>query len=187
MKLFACSHVIWLLDGGMNLRILSILILPCFIAGCSSISGNFPSLAKRPFESAQPSEEPINTPVESTLPVAIRAKIDVLGQRYDNAQSKFAAALPRVQSIAAQAQGAKMGGETWVNAQMELSRLDSARADAVAALADMNRLLSDQIDDENAGTAALYSPIIALTRERIANGVADQAQILDQMAQQIGL
>ena len=86
-----------------------------------------------------------------------------------------------MRTIAAKAAGTAPGSESWVNAHLELSRLDQARADSVAALGEMDKLIADQIEGDSA-----YVALLVEAQQGIATDVAAQRAAIDAMSAQIG-
>lgn len=79
------------------------------------------------------------------------------------------------------AAGSKPGTETWVNAHMELSRLDKMRADSVAALGELDTLIAEQIDGDSA-----YVTLLVEYQQEVATDVVAQRTEIDRMSNQIG-
>ena len=122
-----------------------VLIVPALIAGCAA-PGEYPSLAKRPFE--KPPSNPSPTPVESTIPsdAAVQARIaDALKKARDGV-ADFNATLPLARSAAERGTGTPEGSDPWIDAQMAVSRLERTLEPARNALADLDdeRRLLDQ-------------------------------------------
>jgi hypothetical protein len=158
------------------------------LAGCTTPEGTFPSLAKRPFETQVPATGPASTPVlEATaLPAELSAKIDGLMARHTKAKAAYDAALPTVRSLANNAAGSPVGSEAWVNAQQQLSRLDKARSDSVAALGEFDELVTEQNDAESKNGAASTLGLIVPYQAGIAEDVAAQTKEIDLLAALIG-
>lgn len=171
--------------GGMH-KINSAALLAFLLTGCASVEGDFPSLSKRPYETDTPVEDPAANPppVTTTLPADLRGKTDDLLARARKSHSAFEAALPPARSAAQSASGSASGSEAWVNAHMILSRADGARADAVAALGEIDRLIAGVRDQgADAGLVALLSE----PQSRIAAMVNEETAEIDRLAKLIGL
>lgn len=157
------------------------------LAACSSPTGDFPSLQKRAYETDDPLAEPAEIPVETAtaLSPAIKAKADALLSRYRSGRAAFDKGLPEIRKLAAGAAGTKPGTESWVNAHLQLSRLDKARAESVAALAGIDDLVSDTENlDINGGPA--QAPLLVPIQREIAIGTTAQNDMIDQLSRQIG-
>jgi hypothetical protein len=124
----------------------SVLLLTpvAILAACSTTEGEFPSLERRAYETNAPITEPSAVPTTPvSLPTEFAAKVDALLARHRTAQSAFTAGLGAVQSVASSAAGNSPGSESWVNAHVQLSRLDKKRADSVAVVREFDSLISD--------------------------------------------
>jgi hypothetical protein len=173
----------------MNYRCLLLIPAICALAACGSMEGQFPSLAKRPYETTTPPSEPVIVarPTARQLPKSLAIQVNSIEARFNTARADFAALLRSTRATANSAAGSSIGSEAWVNAQLVVSRLDNARAQAVLAEAEIDALLSRQLDTESVDQNALLSPLIAPVQRRIANEVDAQNEELDRLARQIGI
>ena len=138
------------------------------LSSCAAPEGDFPSLERRSFETAVP--EAASVPAAPTkLTPELTQKVKALTVRHEKADSKFNRDLPRVQAIAQRAAGSTQGSEAWVNAHLELSRLDHARADSVAALSELDELVAAQADADSD-----YVVLLTAYQEPIAAEVSAQ-------------
>jgi hypothetical protein len=163
--------------------------LTLVLAGCESIEGKFPSLAKRPFETEAAPIEPVATVRETALqlPDSLAVQVKVIERKFNAGRANYAALLGPAQATANSAAGSAIGSEAWVNAQLIVSRLDKSRADAVLAQAEIDTLLSSVLDAESNKQDALISPLILQLQRRIASEVEDQNAELERLARRIGL
>lgn len=171
----------------ISFAVAPIALVSLLLAACSTPEGDFPSLQKRAYETDNPVEEPADTHAEiaTALDPAIKAKADSLRARYRAGQAAFDKGLPEIRKLAAGAAGAKPGTETWVNAHLQLSRLDKARFESVAALTAIDDLVSDTENlDLNGGPA--QAPLLAPIQKEIATGTGAQNDMIDQLSRQIG-
>ncbi|HYJ52095.1 MAG TPA: hypothetical protein VEW04_02900 [Allosphingosinicella sp.] len=107
------------------------------LAGCVS-QGPFPSLAPRPAELEDWSEEPVRAvPVVADDP-ALSARIAALLGEARTGQRAFEAEAPAAERVAARA-GAR-GSDSWLEAQQAISRLEAARGSTGAAVAELHAL-----------------------------------------------
>ena len=157
--------------------------LTAFLAACGMPDGEFPSLARRPYEIDGPNKatETTQPAAPVSLPPDLAARVDALVKRHNAADASFQKSLPAMRTLAANAAGTAPGSERWVNAHMVLSRLDSARADSVAALGEMDKLIADQIKGDSA-----YVELLVNTQQRIATQVAAQRTEIEEMSRRIG-
>ncbi len=173
----------------MKRSIVLSLIFAALLQGCSTTGGEFPSLSRRPFESGTPIEAPIvaPVPVASSLPEPYAGQIGVLRARHNKAASQFAALLPGARQTAAAAAGSAVGSEAWVNAHVIVSRLDHARADSPASLADLDNLVATRFDAEAKGAFPLIMPLLTPVQSNIAASVAAQNAEIQRLSVLIGL
>jgi hypothetical protein len=163
--------------------------LTLVLAGCGSIEGKFPSLAKRPFETEAAPIEPVATARETAkqLPDSLAVQVNAIERKFNAGRADYAALLGSAQATANNAAGSAVGSEAWVNAQLIVSRLDKSRAEAVLAQAEIDTLLSAVLDAESNNQDALVSPLIQPLQRRIAEEVNGQNEELDRLARRIGL
>ena len=120
-------------------------ILLLALSACASVQGEFPSLERRSYESNAPITAPESAPpAPVTLSPQLAAKVSSLLARHKAAQESFTRGLNAVQAVAQRASGSKTGSESWVNAHVQLSRLDKARADSVDVLRDFDALMTTE-------------------------------------------
>ena len=112
------------------------LALPA-LAGCVAEDG-FPSLALRPAELNRSFEEPDRPRVEVPSDPALRAQIATLVAQARAGERDFAEALGPAESAVARAGGA--ASESWIDAQLAVSRLEAARTATSRALAELDQL-----------------------------------------------
>jgi hypothetical protein len=156
------------------------------LAGCTTVKGDFPSLAKRPYEKANPIEDPVSAPetLTTSLSADLQRQIDSLLSRSSAAHSAFEASLPSVRSVVQSAGNLAAGSESWINAHMILSRTDSVRADGVAALGEIDRLIAREREKgADSGLVAL----LTAPQQKIADRVKDENAEIERLTQLIGL
>ena len=153
------------------------------LTGCASAGGNFPSLAKRPYESANPIEEKaVDEKLTTILSADLQRQINALLSRSSAAHEAFENSVPSVLSLVPSA--GSPGSDSWVNAHMVLSRTDSLRADGVAALGEIDRLVaSEREKGADAGLVALLS----VPQGQIAALVSAQTIEIDRLTRLIGI
>jgi hypothetical protein len=156
------------------------LCLAVTLSACATPEGDFPSLERRPFETASPEAAPAPAAPTELTP-ALTEKIRAITGRHKRANEAFNRALPRLQAIAERAAGSAQGSETWVNAHLELSRLDHNRADSVAALGELDELIAAQADSDST-----YVVLLSAYQEPVANEVTAQRSAVERLSQLIG-
>ncbi|MBA4090579.1 MAG: hypothetical protein C0494_08315 [Sphingobium sp.] len=118
-------------------RLLTALAL--FLSGCAGAPQSYPSLAKRPVESAPVAK--IAPPVASVpADAALSAEITTYVAQADKGAAAFDAAYARADRAVGAAKGAGVSSDAWVAAQVAISALESARNDSVSALASLDTL-----------------------------------------------
>ena len=122
----------------MNLRRL-LTTLALLLSGCAGPQQSYPSLAKRPIESA-----PVADPAAPPAPVAADAALSAEITRYvgqaNMGRDAFDAAYARADKAVKSAAGASVSSDSWVAAQVAISALEAARNDSVSALASLDTL-----------------------------------------------
>jgi hypothetical protein len=156
------------------------------LSGCASVEGDFPSLSKRPYETDTPIEETVAAPapVTTAMPAELERQTSGLVARARKAHAAFEAALGSARSAAQSASGSTPGSESWVNAHMVLSRADGARADAVAALGEMDQLIAREREK---GADAGLTALLAAPQGRIAELVNAENAEIERLSRIIGI
>lgn len=152
------------------------------LSACSTTDGQFPSLERRPYENNAPISAPEAAPaVPTELPAPLQAKVDALTQRHAAAQADYQRKLPAVQALASRASGSAPGTESWVNAHLELSRLDDSRADSVAVVREFDSLIADQ-----GKTDSSLVPLLSNAQLPVADMIAGQNAEINRLSRLIG-
>jgi len=171
-------------------HLISVLASGLLLAGCASPpQGEFPSLSKRPFENAEPIQDtaPEPIPVPQQLPSDLASRAASLEARINAANAAFNRGLPAARAKANRARGAARGSENWLAAHTQLSRLDKARSDGVAALAEMDRLVTDQLDDQLRSKLPAYSQLLIPRQALMSDIIQSQNITIDLLTRTIGL
>jgi hypothetical protein len=144
------------------------LTVAMLLAGCVD-QGSFPSLAKRPFEIAAGVVAPV--PVakpETRSDLALVARIEGAVKKARSGTAAYDAALPAARAKVAEGAASPHGSDSWINAQVHLTRLERTLEPARYALADLDaerRLV--QLNTLSADGPALASAIAEV------EGIAD--------------
>jgi hypothetical protein len=155
------------------------------LGGCASATGDFPSLAKRPYEKENPVEEvAVVETLTTTLSADLQKQVDALLSRSGVAHAAFENALPLIRSTIQSAGNPATGSESWANAHTALSRTDSLRADGVAALGEMDRLVARE--RENGADSGLVA-LLTAPQQTIAGRVTSENTEVERLTQLIGL
>ncbi len=153
------------------------------VSACAMQAGDFPSLAKRPYENgvAIDSEAQVTTALIANLPAPLKSAVNQALEQSNAAHRKFLNNLPGVEKRVGSARAASISSESWVVAQMDLASLEMIRGPSVSALADIDALylerLNAEFDDEQPGGAL----IIAKSRDQIQAQVKAQQDAIDAM------
>lgn len=132
-------------------RLLTALAL--FLSGCASAPQTYPSLAKRPIESAPVADvapPPAAVPADPTLSAEIARYVE----QADKGAAAFDAAHDRADRAVRAAAGAAVSSDVWVAAQVAISALEAARNDSVSALASLDTLYVQRSNAVADGKAA---------------------------------
>jgi hypothetical protein len=152
------------------------------LSACSTTEGQFPSLERRPYESNAPISAPEAVPAAPTeLPAQLQAKVDALTRRHGAAQADYQRKLPAVQALASRASGSARGTESWVNAHLELSRLDDSRADSVAVVREFDSLIADQGKMDSS-----LVPLLSNAQQPVVDMIAGQNAEINRLSRLIG-
>ena len=166
-------------------RALTLLLASTLISACAA-ARDTPSLAPRPIEyalSGRPLPPCLEAPAAAPAPAApataaedprLAADLERLLGSARQGQSEFAAALPAAQRSVSRA-GAS-GSETWIAAQIDLSRLEAARGRTADALAEIEALLLARSNDPATNAQDLQRLTAAAEEARaLAEAQAEEA------------
>lgn len=166
----------------LNFKPASPLLLLLILSACGAPDVRFPSLERRNYETDAPIAPPAESPAApSVLSAELDGKAAALIARHRAAHGAYLRGLPAVQSTASRAAGSSPGSEAWVNAHVQLSRLDKMRSDSVGALRDFDGLISEA-GERDAGVAALLTD----AQRPVAQDVAAQNDEIARLSQVIG-
>ena len=167
----------------MKLSVFLVLVLGLSLSACAMQAGDFPSLAKRPYENGPAMDDSAAPPPAQmdVLPPALRNAVDLALRQSNSAHQAFLADLPKVKESVTAARNAAPSSESWVVAQMQLSSLEMDRSPSISALADMDMLYMQRLDQEFTGEAKGAAVLIAQSRERIAAQVSSQQAEIEKL------
>src|SRR3954469_19546429 len=154
----------------MNPRLpILMIVLAASLIGCVA-RGPFPSLAMRPAEQEDWTEEPVHAAPVVANDASIRTRIAALTAEARDGARAFDADLPAAERATAHV-GAE-GSDSWIEAQQAISRLEDARArtDEAAAGLHQLRLARSGQPTSAADLAALDAAIEAV------NAIAERQQ-----------
>lgn len=149
--------------------------------------GDFPSLAKRPYENQPSISLPDNPAPElvSSLTSDVQTGVNKAMRSSDAAHLEFLQRLPAVKQLVEAAKGAAASSEKWVVAQMDLAALEIVRAPSVESLADIDSLYAAELDREIQEGLSGGALIILEKRNQIDAQVRQQQQQIDLMNGQL--
>jgi hypothetical protein len=142
------------------------------ITGCAADQGEFPSLARREAERVSgtlqpPRPAPSPTAVPATPSAELAARLGQLTSQAQTAHGKFQAREAKARQLTRSAAGATLASESWAVATIALADLESARSDAMIALADLDGLHTAAMVEgrDTATIAAARDAVTALVSE----------------------
>jgi len=151
----------------------AILIPLALLGACSSASnGKFPSLATRPGERVAGTIEPAPTPVPPPATAATGSRIAQVRAAALDAHRKFESERGSADSLSRAAQGSAVANEAWSVAQVALASLESARSQAMVAMADLDTLYVSAKDAAVATGGSGDVDAIAAARAEVASWIA---------------
>jgi hypothetical protein len=148
------------------------LIAPLALAACASDTANYPSLAKREVERIASTPAPALPPTTAVPDPALVTRLESLLTQAETAHTRFQSRRTRAEALVAAAHGAGVASESWSVATIAMADLESARSDAMVALADLDALWAA------ARVAGSPSESIAAARARVIEMVGAQDAVL---------
>ncbi len=160
--------------------VLALLLAPALLSACAP-SGSFPSLAPRPAELAAPVPEgqAAAEPAPPAADPALVARLDQLVAAAQEGQQAFAPALAAAGGAIARAGAPR--SESWIEAQLALSRLEAARTPTVTAQADFDALVRER-NESGAPPAEADAAAIATAAEQIRSLLVAQNEQLARLS-----
>ncbi|WP_430427500.1 hypothetical protein [Parasphingorhabdus sp.] len=171
----------------MKKTLLIVMLMNLSLSGCAMGEGDFPSLAKRPYEDQSAISSPGN-PVPalvSSLTPDVQSGVNQALRTSNAAHEQFLHNLNAVKQRVVAAQGAAVSSEKWVVAQMDLAALELVRSPSVESLADIDSLYAAELDREVQEGLSGGALIILEKRNQIDGQVRQQQQQIDSMKGQL--
>lgn len=109
------------------------------LSGCAGAHESYPSLAKRPVESA-PMADPAAPPVPVAADAKLQAQIAQLTGQAQSGGANFDKAFASADRAVRSAGNAGVSSDAWIAAQVAISAAEAARNDSVSALASLDTL-----------------------------------------------
>lgn len=116
------------------------------LSACARGEGAYPSLARRPAEritATWPPAPPPPEPAPPSLDPGTLGQLDSLVAAARSADARFQGKQDRTRSTVAAAGKAAMGSEVWNTASIAVAELESARAEAMISMGELDRLFAD--------------------------------------------
>jgi multidrug resistance efflux pump len=110
------------------------------LSGCAGAHESYPSLARRPIETAPIAEVTTPAPVVVAVDPKLAAEIAQLKVQAEKGRAAFDTAYARAEKLTGAAAGAAVSSDAWVAAQQAISNLEAARNDSISALASLDTL-----------------------------------------------
>lgn len=174
-------------DVFMKLSLFLVPALSLSLSACATQTGAFPSLSKRPYEGGSVTDDaaaPTITQMQA-LPAALKNVVDAAVRQSNTAHEAFLQDLPKTKQTISAARGSAPSSESWVVAQMQLSSLEIDRSPSISALADIDVLYRQQLDQEFTGPEKGAAALIAKSREKIETQVSAQQREIDALKSSI--
>ena len=155
------------------------------LSGCASAA--YPSLAIRPAERITGTAQPVTPePVPTTAPIppsaSVTARAAQLVAQAEAAHRRFDGRRAETQRLVGAARGAAMASEAWSVATIAVSGLESARSDAMIALAELDGLYARESITAEGGSAPAETPanVAALfaARDQVTGLVGQEDAVL---------
>lgn len=151
------------------------------LAGCANDIAEYPSLARRQAERVSGAALPA---AASTQPgpapsAAVLSRLDSLVSTARAADERFSAREAQARALVGSATGAALGSESWAVASVALSQLESARSDAMVALAELDELYAAARID------AADARAIAAARDTVIALVARQDHVVGELGERL--
>lgn len=173
----------------LSTQVSAILLSALLLSGCASRS-DFPSLALREAERVGGSAEP--APAVSPAPTPPPAPSGTLTQRLAQLVEQARTAHARFGERRGAAErtigagGGAVGSESWAGASVALATLESARADAMIALAELDEIYAESaVDAGDAGNPA-DRDAAEVARNEVQGWVAEEDAVLDRLRGRVG-
>lgn len=162
-----------------NRSVLPFVLFGSALAGCSTASEDYPSLAIREAERVSGTMEaiPPQPYIPPATPAGVVDRLDQLVADAAGANEAFGAEAPGARTLVAAARGAQPGAESWARAQVALANLEASRSRAMIALADLDRLYVD------AAVEGAELERIAAARDTVATQVEQQNAAIAALAE----
>lgn len=157
----------------------SILMTALFLSACAT-PGDYPSLAVRDAERVTGTYQPVDsTYVPPAAPAEALGRLDSLVTQARSAHQAFVSEAPGIRPAILAGRDTEPGSDGWAKAHLALAALQSKRAPAVIALAELDRIYSAVLAD-----AAQVDEIEA-ARETVVAMVQDEDRLISELSAEL--
>lgn len=154
--------------------------LALILSGCAGAHEAYPSLAKRPVESAPIAELPAPPP-PAPADEALKTQIAQLVAQARSGASHFDKAYGEADRAVRAARGTTISSDSWVSAQVSISAAEAARNDSVSALASLDTLYVERSNAIADGKAPGGTAEIDSARTQVLGEVDSQNDRIDDL------
>jgi hypothetical protein len=155
------------------------------LASCAAAT-DYPSLQRRPAERMTGTAPPVaaQTPAAPPAPPGreLTARLAQLVEQARSAHQRFSGKRANAERLVAAGGGTTPGSEGWSVATVALSDLESARSQAMLALADLDQLFTTETIAGNQTKVA----VIADAREQVTALVGEEDEVLARLRSRMG-
>lgn len=155
------------------------------LSGCAGAHESYPSLARRPIETAPMAEIATPQPAPATADPRLEADIARLKAQADKGSAAFDAVYLQADRLTRAASGAAVSSDAWVAAQQAISNLESARNDSVSALASLDTLYVERTNAVSDGKAQGGVESIDVARAAVLANVDGQNDRVDALKERL--
>jgi hypothetical protein len=148
------------------------------LSGCAGAQASYPSLARRPIETA-PMAEAVAPAAAPTPDPKLEGEIARLRAQADKGAAAFDGAYARADTLTRSASAAAVSSDAWVAAQQAISNLESARNDSVSALASLDTLYVERSNAVADGKAQGGADAVDAARAAVLASVDSQNDRVD--------
>ncbi len=166
----------------------AIVPLSLTVGACTSMEGEFPTLAKRNietyYEQGGESRRTAFPQLPPTVSPALVSQLENLLAQANAGERDFRQALPLARSRANAARGSAVGGENWAQATTMISALNASRDRSTIALADLDQLYAEKLTAEQDNPAE--ADAIESVRQIVSDMVQAQTEQVDTLTALVG-
>ena len=161
-------------------RLIATCCLPALLGGCAADAGQFPSLAIRDSERVTGSmQPPENAWVPPPAPPEALGQLAGLQAQARMAHDAFLAQANDARRLVGAGSGAQQGTDAWANAHIALAELQSTRAPALVALAELDAFYAAVL------TEGAQAEEIATVRETVLAMVTDEERLIGELGAEL--